>query len=251
MRFLIGDYAFLTTHRQRWEQKPMLRHLYRDQYYTPLLKNRAAGPMTLEIGSGPGFLAEIEPDIWRTDILPNPWIHCAVDALSMPFASSMADNVIGLDVLHHFNYPVRALQEMARVLRPGGRLVLIEPWVTPLSWFIYNYFHQEDCDVSKQPWNGESQYEEKKNAFDANQAIPYLLVTKGLSSVAEQIPDLRLIKKESFSSLTFLLSGGFKSFSLLPAPLYDILYGIERFTLPLWRQCAAFRVLLVWEKVPV
>jgi len=45
------------------------------------------------------------------------------------------------------------LLEAQRILLPGGRLILVEPWVTPFSYFIYRYIHQEDCDLSAHPWD--------------------------------------------------------------------------------------------------
>src|SRR5258706_1037584 len=117
-----SDFDYLRKHRKIWQQKPVLRRLYTDQLYRPLLVHRVPGS-TLEIGSGPGFLAEIDPDVWRTDILPTQWVHAAADAHRLPFADDTFANVIGLDFLHHFNKPIHVLSELARVLKPGGRAI--------------------------------------------------------------------------------------------------------------------------------
>jgi ubiquinone/menaquinone biosynthesis C-methylase UbiE len=47
------------------------------------------------------------------------------DAESLPIASSSVDAVVNLISLHHYPDPSRAIAEFRRVLRPGGRLVLI------------------------------------------------------------------------------------------------------------------------------
>jgi SAM-dependent methyltransferase len=242
------DFDYLESHRQVWARKPVLRRLYREQFYRPLLEHRAPGTRTLEIGSGPGLLKEIAPEVWRTDILPSTYIHYAVDAEHLPFASGALDNVIGLDVLHHINTPIRSLQEVARALRVGGRLILVEPWITPFSRFVYTYIHQETCDLNARPWEDDRQFEKNKKAFDGNPAIPYLLIARGRQELATALPSLQLRCVKPFCSLTYLLSFGFKSPNLLPGFLYPSLYSLECVTQPLWEKWAALRALLVWEK---
>jgi demethylmenaquinone methyltransferase/2-methoxy-6-polyprenyl-1,4-benzoquinol methylase len=46
------------------------------------------------------------------------------DAAALPLADASCDGALCLDALHHFRDPRRALREVARVLRPGGRLVI-------------------------------------------------------------------------------------------------------------------------------
>jgi len=244
-----SDYDYLETHRSVWAQKPVLRRLYVEQFYALLLENLAPGTTSVEIGSGPGLLDEIDPSIIRTDILYSKHINCVTDAHHLPFASGSVDNLLGLDVLHHFSQPVLFLREAARVLRPQGRLVMVEPWITPFSQLIYTYLHQETCDLSVQPWvENIEQFAPNKKAFDGNAAIPYLLATKGREAVDGAVPELELTTVYRFSSLTYLLSLGFKPASFLPNAAYPLLYSVEKATRPLWQQAAALRALLVWTK---
>jgi SAM-dependent methyltransferase len=239
----------LAQHRRVWRAKPVLRRLYSEQFYQRLRSNRAPGPRSLEIGSGPGFLAEIDPSIWRTDILPSPWIHAAVDAHALPFASGALDNVLGLDVLHHFEHPVHFLREAARTLRPGGRVILVEPWITPFSRLVYTYLHHEQCDLSVKPWQAlGTGFSQHKRAFEGNAAIPFRLLTAGRKPLREAVPTLRLVSVERFSLFTYLLSLGFRPSCLLPEGLYPLVFRLEVMTRPLWSRLAALRALLIWEK---
>lgn len=54
------------------------------------------------------------------------WQVIAADGTHLPFACDTFDTVYLKDVLHHVPDPVAVLQEMWRVCRPGGRLVIAE-----------------------------------------------------------------------------------------------------------------------------
>lgn len=243
-----SDQRFLEQLDHAWQTKAVLRRIYREQFYGRILAHVLPGAPVLEIGSGAGHIHEVAPQVWRTDILYSQGIDTVVDAHTLPCGDGSLGSVIGLDVLHHFSQPVRFLREVARVLRPGGRLVMVEPWITPFSRFIYTYLHQEDCDMTAQPWHEEAALPPDKLAFDGNPALPFLLVERGGDALRAAVPALQLRRVERFSLLTYLLSFGFKRGSLLPEPLYPALYAVEEASRPAWARLAALRALLVWEK---
>ncbi len=51
----------------------------------------------------------------------------AASAEALPFAVASFDGAVMLNALHHVPAPGRALAEAARILRKGGRLVVVEP----------------------------------------------------------------------------------------------------------------------------
>lgn len=242
----------LSKHRRIWQNKPVLRRIYNEEFFARLLVSRTPGGVSVEVGGGPGFFKELFPGVVCTDLIPSPWIDAVVDAQRLPFESSSISNVFGLDMLHHLAAPMMFLYEVQRVLIAGGRLILVEPWITPFSRFIYRYLHQEDCDLSAQPWdtNGNRSRQGKK-AFDGNQAIPYLLFgPPNLAKTLTMLKDLKPISIEPFCLFAYLLSFGFKPVNMLPVSLYPIVSKLEQRTLPVWRRLAALRVLLVLEKAP-
>lgn len=233
-------------YRAVWESKPVLRAIYSD-YYRRMLCHCRPGP-TLEIGGGSGNLKAFAPEVISTDILEAPWLDTVADAQALPFAEASFHNLVMLDVLHHIPQPRRFLAEAVRVLRSGGRLVLIEPTVTPLSWPFYRFLHPEGVDLSVDPLANASQ-QVPHDAFDANQAIPTLLFWRHRRRLEAEFPALRVLRLERLSLLCYPLSGGFRRWSFVPARLVPGLLRLEDRVAPLLGALAAFRMLAVLERI--
>ena len=240
----------LAEHRRLWRSKPMLARVYAP-WFAALVEAVPAGSRVLEVGAGPGFLAEHagarRPDLrWiASDLHAAPWNTLAADAGRLPLAARSVEAVLGLDVLHHLEAPAHFFAEAARVLRAGGRLALIEPWITPLSWVVYRFFHQEDCRLGVDPWSPFAAG--GKDSFDGDAAVPWRMVRTTRAGrwgeLGLQAP--RVVRLNAFA---YILSLGFRPASLLPAPLAGPLVALDRASRPL-APLTALRALLTWEKV--
>jgi ubiquinone/menaquinone biosynthesis C-methylase UbiE len=63
------------------------------------------------------------------------------DSERLPFGGETFDVVTCANSFHHYPHQDRALAEMNRVLRPGGRLYLIDGYRDlPWGWLIYDFF---------------------------------------------------------------------------------------------------------------
>ncbi len=160
------------TRRALWEKKKAIRLLYRD-FHRQLLDACPQGRV-LDIGSGTAHIKEFRPDIVSTDILSFPGIDVVADAHRLPFPDQFFAGVVMLDVLHHLERPIECLKEASRVLRPGGRLAMIEPAMTTLARRFYYRFHEEPVDIRADPFVT-VEINPDRDPFDANQAIPSLL----------------------------------------------------------------------------
>ncbi|HKI19325.1 MAG TPA: class I SAM-dependent methyltransferase [Isosphaeraceae bacterium] len=61
------------------------------------------------------------------------------DSERLPFASASFDIVTCANSFHHYPRQDRAIEEMRRVLKPGGRLMIIDGYRDNLwGWFIYD-----------------------------------------------------------------------------------------------------------------
>ena len=232
-------------YREIWRRKPALRAVYGDIYRRIAAHSRPG--RTLEIGGGSGNLKEFAPDVVSTDILPAPWLDALCDAHCLPFADASFANIVLFDVLHHLERPARFFAEAERVLAPGGRLIVCEPAITPLGGLVYRFFHHEPVNMRADPL-ADGPLTPGRDPYDSNQAVPTLLTGRYREALAAKVPNLPLVTLERFSFAAYLLSGGFRAWSLLPAfaagPLLRLEWAVRRVFGPL----AALRLLAVYAK---
>ena len=231
-------------YRAIWADKPGLRAIYSD-YYRRIQDACVPGP-TLEIGGGSGNMKQFAGDVVSTDIVASPWLDTVCDAQALPFADASFANIVMVDVLHHIARPVRFLAEAERVLVPGGRIVVVEPGVTPLSNIVFHLLHDEPVDMSEDPLDPTPP--PAKDPFMGNQAIPTRLFRREPARMAQTVPGLRLMRHQWLSLFAYLLSGGFRKWSLLPTALAPAMLALEDVVLPVLGPLMGFRLFAVVEK---
>lgn len=227
-----------------WENKPVLRAIYA-HYYRLILDQCRPGP-TLEIGGGVGNLKRFAGDILTVDILPAPWLDVVCDAQQLPFEKASFDNIVMFDVLHHLANPAGFFREAERILKTAGRLVFLEPAITPVSWIFYNFIHHEPVDMSQDPLQPVAP--SVKDPYESNQAIPTLLFGKQQQRFHAIFPNLRITKTELLSLFAYPLSGGFKKWSLIPQRLVSPVLRLEARLNPVLGRLLAFRLLAIVTK---
>src|SRR2546427_372927 len=164
--------ALLLRHRDVWSRKPILRALYR-HWYREIASHLKPGP-TVEIGGGTGNLKEFAPNVICTDLVPTPWLDAVADAQRLPFGSRTLSNMVLFDALHHIEQIRLFFDEAVRVLCPGGRIVLMDPYISWLSWPVYQFLHSEPVDLRQDPMSVET-FREGRKPFDSNQAVALIV----------------------------------------------------------------------------
>ena len=100
-----------------------------------------AGRAVLDAGVGEGYgaalLASTAASVVGVDIEPDVIEHAAAtypsvrfqtaDLVALPFPAASFDAVVSFQVIEHLQRPREFVSECARVLRPGGRLILSTP----------------------------------------------------------------------------------------------------------------------------
>jgi SAM-dependent methyltransferase len=236
----------LEQYRRRWVKKRALRKVYQDLYKRIAV---ASLPGTsLEVGAGIGNLELLIDNLVRLDIQKSPGVNVVADAHFLPFGNDRFSNVILFDVLHHLECPLIFLAEAERVLTPGGRVIMIEPGITPLSRLLYSLGHEEPVDMTWDP-RVPCKPRSGKDPYESNQAIPTLLFKKYFHVLGESAISLNILEIRWLSLFSYPLSGGFKAWSLIPDFMVQPLLKIEDRLLPLLGRMMAFRLLIVLEKV--
>jgi SAM-dependent methyltransferase len=235
----------LADYRGVWERKPVLRVIY-DDFYDRIAAACRPG-LTIEIGGGIGNLKQRLGEVVATDIQFAPWLDCVADAQRPPFADGAAANIVMVDVLHHLEFPAAFFREAARVLRPGGRVIMIEPAITWGSTLFYRLFHHEPVRTSVEVLMDGSP-DPRRDPYASNQAIPTLIATRDKDRFHRLFPTLGMASVEWFAFAAYPLSGGFKPWSLISEGMARRMLRIERALEPVFGRVAAFRMMLIVEK---
>lgn len=236
------------AHRQVWEKKRAIRLLYQD-YHRQLFENCPEGSI-LDIGGGTAHIKQSRPDVVSVDILHFPGIDVVADAHRLPFQRGVFGGVVMLDVLHHLERPIEFLNEASRVLKPGGRLVMIEPAMTTLARRFYHHFHEEPVDMTADPF-ASVPIDPNRDPFDANQAVPTLLFAteRARRRVEQTVPSLRVSSVDWHSLFAYPMSGGLQRWSFIPAGLVSATLQFEKMVPAALRKHLAFRMIIVLERV--
>ncbi|MCL2647594.1 MAG: class I SAM-dependent methyltransferase [Phycisphaerales bacterium] len=212
----------------------------------------------LEIGGGSGNFKEYfhahhanQGMLITSDIVPTPHCDLAADAMALPFHDNTLDNIVMMDVLHHIPFPLKFFAEAQRTLRPGGRILMTEPYISPISRLLFKLAHPEPVDLSttifaSQPGAPDPSPLRGQGAFASNQATPTLIFYRDLPQFQQRFRNLKLILRKRRSLLLYPLSGGFSGPKLLPHTLAKLLWPLEKILSPL-SPLLAFRLLIVLE----
>ncbi len=238
-----GD-DWISEHRAVWERKSGLRDYYTTQIFDRMIDEIVEGS-TLQLRTGAGHFSRYHPGMVNGDVAGHDGVDVITDVHYLRFDDASFANVVGIDVLHHFARPGLALRECARVLRPGGRLILVEPWAGSLGRLFYRFVHHEDCVDVPDPWN--NAFPSSKRAMDGNAAIPITVLHKHSAALRDHVPDLAVSRIEPFGCLSVLLSGGFQKIGL-PAPIVRTCYVMENYMPRSVMARIALRALFVLEK---
>lgn len=205
-----------------WERKPLLQEIYRG-FYERIIGNidtRLPGKI-IELGSGIGNLKKYIPEAVCTDLFPNPWLDLACDAYHLPFARGSVSNLILFDVFHHLRRPFAFLQDASRVMVPGGRLILFEPFISLTSSTAYGLFHHEPIGW-RQEIEGSCEPPEKNDYYAAQGNATRLFFGK-----EPRTAPFEIAKITAFASFSYLLSGGLSKPAMYPAGLLPVLQRFD------------------------
>lgn len=220
--------------------KPFLKAIY-DEWYTMLAANLPAerhGPV-LEIGSGAGHCLQFVPDLITSEVFGCPGVRIVLDARQLPFASGSLRAIVMTNVLHHIPQVDRFLGEGSRCLRPGGKILMIEPWVTPWSRFVYKHFHHEPFEPEAVDWS----FPPSGPLSGANGAVPWIVFERDRAKFESSFPELIIEDVRPFLPFRYLVSGGISMRTIMPGFIHASWSGFENLLKSQWPTLGMFAFL--------
>lgn len=219
--------AEIATDRDKIRENVFLEEIYVDVYERLLdAIPRKSFPKVLEIGSGGGFLQTCAPHITTSDCVPGDGIDRVVDAcnLQASFSPNELDAIVAFNVFHHLPDVTAFLRGASSVLRTGGRIVLVEPWFTPLGQWFYRGLHHEPSILDPNDWSisGEGRL------LGANSRLPTSVFRDSDARFRDSFPDLRIVSLTPFHKWLYLLSGGLRLNTRIPRSAARALLALDR-----------------------
>ena len=230
-----------TAARALIQSKPFLRRVYGDWYARVSAALPLAGGPVLELGSGGGFLPTVVDGVIASDIQALPHVDVVLDAGRLPFRNSSLRGIAMTNVLHHVPNTGAFFAEAVRCLEPGGAIVMIEPWVTPWSRWIYGSFHHEPFDPDAASWSMMA----GQPLSMANDALPWIIFHRDRRQFEQRFPELEVAEVRPLMPIVYLLSGGLSMRALLPGWLYPCCAWFDRALVSVMPWTAMFAQIVV------
>ena len=113
--------------------------------------------------------------------------YAAADAVRLPFADGVFDSTYCVAVLQHIRDLAGALQEISRVTRPGGRVLVVEPDNAARYWFSSVASGMEAFDLSRRFFAGIAAVRGESAEVAVGPLVPGLLAASGVEPVSVRL----------------------------------------------------------------
>ena len=174
-----------------------------------------------------------------------------VDAQETGFKDNEFNFVISSNMIHHLPYPLKFFDEMHRILKKGGKLIIFDAHCSLFLQFVLIIMKHEGFDFTKDVWDTNKPSTDAEDLWAGNSAIPYLIFDKK-EIFKEKLGkkfDLKYIKL--CECLIFLNSGGVTSKTFyIPLNFFflNIIKYLDKFLTKFFPKVFALGYKIVLEK---
>jgi SAM-dependent methyltransferase len=224
--------------------KPFLRRIYDDWYRMIRARIPAGEGLVLELGSGAGYFRQFVPGVIQSEVFLCRNAHIVADARRLPFPDGRLKAIVMTDVFHHIPNVEKFLREAVRCLRPGGRIIMVEPWVSPWSKLIYTRLHHEPFLPDAPEW----EIPDSGPLSGANGALPWIVFVRDRERLLRAFPEVLIEEIHPMMPFRYLVSGGVSMRSLMPGILYGAWVGLEALLSPWSHSLGMFTLIDVQRK---
>ncbi|HEX3007759.1 MAG TPA: class I SAM-dependent methyltransferase [Bacteroidales bacterium] len=228
-------------HKEIIKSKKILRDLYNDWYslFTEVINSLPEGKL-VELGSGGGFFKEIEPKVLCSDIINLPSNDLTFSALQMPFEDASVSGIFMIDTMHHIPDSEVFLNEVNRVLKKGGKMIMIEPANSLWGRFIYKNFHHEPFNIA-----GDWTIPERGPLSGANGALPWIVFIRDYNIYQSKFPQLKLESTKFINPFLYLVSGGVSRKQMIPGFLLPLVAKLDNILPRISKELSMFMVVSI------
>ena len=224
------------------QQKPFLKQIYEEWYLSiaSALPLTTCGPI-LELGTGAGYLKHYIPSLITSEVFHVEDVDVIINGLNLPFQNASLNAIVMTNVFHHLHDPRSFFKEAARCVRPHGVVIMIEPWVTPWSRWVYSLFHNE-------PFRPESIYWEITGhgpLTSANGALPWIIFHRDRKQFETEFPEWMILGITPTMPFRYLISGGVSMRNLMPGWSFKFWHRLETAFTPWMNNLAMFAQIVI------
>jgi len=163
----------------------------------------------IEFGSGIGATRLFLPDheILLTDVVDNTWLDFSgIDATSSGFGANAFDYIILNQVLHHLMRPDLFFQEAKRILKPGGLIIIQDPYTSFFMKLALLVMRHEGFNDAINLHSPGVEFCPSDDPWSANCSTAKLIFESKLGE--EFFPGFEIIYTHRTEFFTFINSGG-------------------------------------------
>lgn len=179
----------------------------------------------IEVGAGMGVSKEFikAKSFLLTDLAEHDWLDFKnIDTFNTPFAENSFDFVVSSNMVHHLSSPIKFLEEMHRILKPNGYLLIQEVNCSLVLRFVLRLMRKEGYSFDEDVFDRQVVFSDRHDLWSANNAIPNLLFDD-IDRFKRNVPYFKLIKNEFSECLMFLNSGGVTAKTVcIPLPYWGL-----------------------------
>ena len=164
----------------------------------------------LELGCGAGHSKKyIKQDIKISDITDYGFLdYKNVDCLDTPFEDCSYDAVFCLSLIHHISNPIKLFNEVGRILKNGGKFIILDVNVSFFFKLIMILTKSEKYDLDVNIYDQKINLTDANDPFDSNNAVPKLIFDnfQKFNNELKYNFEINDLKYQEF--FTFINSGG-------------------------------------------
>ncbi len=131
-----------------------------------------------------------------------------VDAQNTGFKDNEFDFVISSNMIHHLPFPLKFFDEMHRILKKGGKLIIFDAHCSLLLQIVLILMRHEGFDFTKNVWSYENPSTDSQDLWSGNSAVPYLIFNDKKQFEEKMGNKFRLKYQVLCECFLFLNSGG-------------------------------------------